>query len=368
MARIGGLEKCLGFWHSLFYLRSKARKKFEFNSHVNPGQREMTRLGTMKKGMCLDAISHICRAALPAIVGLVVLLASGCPGVSAPIRIQCVGDSITAGYTDNPTWRVPFEFGYRSGLYTRLTNAGIAFQFVGASPEPWNGVFGVPTNTPSPDLRTVGQDHHRGYGGWGTSDILSNIGGWLAADNPDLILLMIGINDGGSVAARNTLSNIVKTIVNTRSNAAVIVAQITPMATFSQSIVDYNTCIRNTLVPSFQARGKHVSTVNQYTNLLTNGVIDPSFFSNGINHPNAVAYDRMAQTWYDGMVTSALRKLQASLSGTNLAITWSPAFASDQLQSAPMPTGPWDNVAGSPNPSYTTNITAAQLFFRVKVK
>jgi hypothetical protein len=30
-----------------------------------------------------------------------------------PLRILCVGDSITAGYTDNPTWDVPFEFGYR---------------------------------------------------------------------------------------------------------------------------------------------------------------------------------------------------------------------------------------------------------------
>jgi hypothetical protein len=35
---------------------------------------------------------------------------------------------------------------YRSGLYTRLTNAGYNFQFVGASPEPWNGHSGDPTN------------------------------------------------------------------------------------------------------------------------------------------------------------------------------------------------------------------------------
>ncbi|HVJ46116.1 MAG TPA: thrombospondin type 3 repeat-containing protein, partial [Luteolibacter sp.] len=37
-----------------------------------------------------------------------------------PLRIMPVGDSITAGYTDNPTWNEPFNFGYRSGLYTRL--------------------------------------------------------------------------------------------------------------------------------------------------------------------------------------------------------------------------------------------------------
>lgn len=328
----------------------------------------MNYLGTIKGCMRLAAIFHIRVVVSLAIAVLAVFLACGTAWAGTPIRIECVGDSITAGYTDNPTWHVPFEFGYRSGLYTRLTNAGISFQFVGASPEPWNGAFGTPTNTPSPDLRTVAQDQHRGYGGWGTGSVLSNIGGWLAADNPDVVLLMIGINDGGSVAARTTLSNIVQTIVNTKPNAGVIVAQITPMASFSQTIVDYNSYIRNTLVPSFQAQGKHVSTVNQYTNLLANGVIDSSLFSNGINHPNAVVYDRMAQTWYDGLLASIPRELQISFSGSNCAIAWSPAAASDRLQSALAPTGPWDDVAGSPNPSYTTNATAAQLFFRVKVQ
>jgi len=41
-----------------------------------------------------------------------------------PLRILCVGDSITAGYTDNPKWNVPFEFGYRQGLFERLQKAG----------------------------------------------------------------------------------------------------------------------------------------------------------------------------------------------------------------------------------------------------
>lgn len=300
------------------------------------------------------------------LVVLVALLGSLAGGAISPIRIECVGDSITAGYTDNPNWNVPFQFGYRSGLYTRLTNAGCPFQFVGASLEPWDGIFGVPRNTPSPDLRTVGQDHHRGYGGWGTSSILSNIGGWLTADNPDVVLLMIGINDGGSVAARSNLSNIVQTIVTRKPKAGVIVAQITPMASYSQSIVDYNSYIRNTLVPSYQAQGKRVSTVNQYTNLLANGVIAPSLFSNGINHPNAVAYDRMAQTWYDGLLAYFPRELQVSLSSSSLTITWSPSAASDRLQSAPALIGPWDDVPGSPNSSYTTNATATQLFFRVK--
>ncbi len=221
---------------------------------------------------------------------------------AAPIRIDCIGDSITVGFTDNPTWSVPFEFGYRSGLYTRLTNAGYSFQFVGSSPQPWNGVSGMPTNTPSPDLRAVNQDHCEGYSGVGTSYVESNIGAWLAADNPDIILLMIGINDGGGVTAENNLNQIVQTVVTTKPKCDLIVAQITPTINYSQSIVDYDDYILDTLVPYYyDALGDHVTTVDQYANLLTNGTIDPTKFSNGINHPTNAVYGQMAQTWFQGI-------------------------------------------------------------------
>jgi hypothetical protein len=62
------------------------------------------------------------------------------------------------------------------------------------------------------------------------------------------------------------------------------------------------------------------------------------------------------------------RKLEISLSGSTVTIAWSPSAASDRLLSAPTLAGPWNDVPGSPNPSYTTNATAAQLFFRVKVR
>jgi uncharacterized repeat protein (TIGR02543 family) len=247
---------------------------------------------------------------------------SATPLAPAPLRIMCVGDSITAGYTDNPTWNVPFQFGYRSGLYTRLTQAGYGFQFVGDSPEPWNGTFGTPTNTPSPDLRTLNQDHHRGYGGQGTSYVLSNIANWLASDDPNVVLLMIGINDLGVhqvSSAKSNLNSIVNTIVTQKPDAQVIVAQITPGANNGyvlQEFLDYNTYIRETLVPSYQTQGKHVTMVDQYANFpLKNGQVDPALFSNSINHPTATAYDRMAQTWLAGIQSADYANWSASYPG-----------------------------------------------------
>jgi hypothetical protein len=192
-----------------------------------------------------------------------------------------------------------------------LTNAGYSIQFVGGSQEPWNGVFEVPTNIPSPDLRNIGgvnQDKHRGYGGYSTPIVRDNINSWLAADNPDIVLLMIGINDygsgNGSVAPGN-LTTILSKIFAANSSADVIVAQITPMSSgntmVNNNIAVYNSFIRNSLVPTYRAQGKRVSTVDQYSNMLNNGAIDDSLFSNGINHPGLIAYDRMAETWFQGI-------------------------------------------------------------------
>jgi lysophospholipase L1-like esterase len=204
---------------------------------------------------------------------------------------------------------VPYQFGFRSGLYDRLTNSGFAIQFVGNSPEPWDGKFGVPRNTPVPDLRQVDQDHCQGYGGMGTSFIAANIAAWVTVDQPDIVLLMAGINDIGSgstgepTAVKFSLSNIVQTIVRTAPNTRVIVAQITPYSTYTAAIVKYNNYIRDILVPALAAQGKHVTTVNQYTNLLVTGRtnINAALFANHINHPSASAYDGMAQTWFEGI-------------------------------------------------------------------
>ena len=213
----------------------------------------------------------------------------------------------TAGYTDNPTWTVPFSFGYRSGLYTRMTGANYPFQFVGNSQEPWNGKFGVPTTVVAPDLRTVNQDGNRGYGGMDAAFLSANIGDWLGSDTPDVILLMIGINSigqgssGNPTAAENNLNSLVQDIVYERPTARLVVAQITPYASYTDSIVEYNNYIKNTLVPHYAALGKNVTTVDQYSNFGSGTSVDASLYSNGINHPNAIGYDKMAATWYSGI-------------------------------------------------------------------
>lgn len=224
-----------------------------------------------------------------------------------PLRIMPLGDSITVGYTDNPSWAShPFEFGYRSGLYTRLTDAGYNFQFVGGSTEPFTGISGDPTHggtvSPTLDLRDFGQDGHRGYGGASIGAINTGVPGWIASDQPDAILLLIGINgiNASSPAQLDTLAN---TIVTNAPDAHLIIAQITPLAGYNANLFNYNTHIRDTLVPDLVTAGHSVSTVDLYSMFLTDTgdptTVDASRLSNGINHPNNPLYDQMAQAWFD---------------------------------------------------------------------
>lgn len=221
-----------------------------------------------------------------------------------PVRIMCLGDSVTAGYTDNPEWNVPFEHGYRGRLYSLLVDAGHDLQFVGESPEPWDGRFGLPTNKPTLDLGSMGQDKHRGYGGWSIEDLRAEIEGYIKSDNPDVILLMIGIN-GINTESPTQLESLVQGILTTAPGVNLIVAQITPYAWFNRNLWDYNLYIRDDLVPTYAADGYNVSTVDLYSFFLVDAEdptsITPSGHSNKINHPSPALYAQMAQAWFDGL-------------------------------------------------------------------
>ena len=235
---------------------------------------------------------------------------------TAPLRIMCLGDSITVGYTDNSGWNEPFKFGYRSKLYTLLTDAGYHFQFVGDSPQPWNNLSGDPTHggtyKPEFDLRDIGQDRHQG----GEGAPIAALKGWVAKDNPDLILLLIGIN-GISANSPARIRSLVETIVTEKPDAHLIVAQITPYTPSqtekNQLLYDYNVYIRDTLVPESATKGHKVSTVDMYSLFLTDpndyeSPVAPGMHSNGFNHPYNKEYDLMGERWFAAIEALELRK------------------------------------------------------------
>jgi lysophospholipase L1-like esterase len=229
-------------------------------------------------------------AAVLVLFGLVI--ASRALPHGGAIRIALVGDSTVAGYTDNPEWTEPFAFGFRGSLAADLMQAGCEFQFVGASPEPWNGKSGVPVLYDGTDLRSSGQDAHRGYGGFSYKDILLRLPGWLLVDDPDVIVLQAGINDLGPGAASasfgslRALDAIGLVAAVFAPGSRLLVAEIAPYVEPTPAVAALNNYI-----------AERFESVDLNSIFMSSGRPDPALFSNGVNHPNNAAYTRMAGAW-----------------------------------------------------------------------
>src|SRR5579863_1836945 len=131
------------------------------------------------------------------------------PPQTVRLKIMPLGDSITFGTPD------PGYGGYRHLLSMLLANDGYAIDFVGSER---NGKSG-PAN--------------EGHPGWTISQIKDGIDsqGWLATDQPDVILLHIGTNDirgGNGGAAPDNLSILLDDILTRLPRTRVIVAEIIP--------------------------------------------------------------------------------------------------------------------------------------------
>lgn len=271
---------------------------------------------------------------------------------------MCLGDSVTAGYTDNPSWTVEFDFGFRSGLYTRLTNAGYSIQFVGESPEPWNGTYGMPKAIGSPDLRNVDQDHHRGYA-WMTADnAATQIANWMEKDKADIILVMLGSIDFPNGVARNIdipkkhLSDFVELVVTTWPRLRLVIAQTSPFALFEPGLIEYNDWVKNVLVPDYASRGKRVTVADLYSPLLSSPAdltsIDTGLLS-GWQHPNPAGYERLAQAYFEAFQAVYPREPAAIISPPQIQANGhfhigfsGVANAIYRVDRAAAPTGPWD--------------------------
>jgi len=200
---------------------------------------------------------------------------------NASISIMPLGDSITygAGSTDN---------GYRKPLYQKLTDAGYDFDFVGSQT---TGDFGDP--------------QHEGHPGWhaddaGTDDILGQVYNWLVTNPADIILLHIGTNDitaGGQNA--NEVGSILDEIDRFSTDTKVILALIIDRQTHSPATAQFNIDV-NYMAQSRIDAGDDIFVVNMesalnYTTDMTDNL-----------HPNDAGYAKMADVWYDALVTTTV--------------------------------------------------------------
>ena len=196
------------------------------------------------------------------------------------IKLMCIGDSITD--LDPCDWR--------PDLANQLTDAGYNYLMVGR-----NQGTACPTSP-------VNQNHHEGYSGDTSSDILSLLPGAMAANVPDIAMVHIGANDLSGNYANQTLSNlavIIRILQASNRNMTIVVSQIIPCE-LCPSIWEYDYLIP-TINSNMSTATSKVVTADVFDNFDCN-----VYFDGGPGpHPNAAGGQFMCDVYYP-IVTSIL--------------------------------------------------------------
>ena len=240
-------------------------------------------------------------------------------------NIWLMGDSITYGYAAN--YSAPG--GYRSPLYTTLSARGYSFQFVGTSSENSTSV-----------LSAEGQQWHDGWSGYTIADctiasgknysgLYEKVAGWHAtlvgkSQKPDIILLMIGINDLNQKYEVETapvrLDLLLTRLYALNPDVRILVSSVLeadqnndfrhvpPNEDLSEPIAAYNAGIAS-IVKTRRTAGQSIEFVNMHVGLTLDDLSD------GL-HPGAGGYVKMANIWADAIEANP------------------PTFASDAVQVA----------------------------------
>ena len=130
---------------------------------------------------------------------ILTLLAFAMPLLSAePLRILCVGDSITQGGKNDRE-----EYTYRLPLQRKLRAAGIAFDFIGSQNQ------GVHPDATWPEVApgVPFDPDHEGYYGNKTADVIRKATAAWTADSPvpDVVLIHLGTNDQDNLPHADTV-------------------------------------------------------------------------------------------------------------------------------------------------------------------
>lgn len=216
-----------------------------------------------------------------------------CPATGT-CAIMPLGDSITDGVGSSQGG------GYRVQLFHDAVQGKKKITFVGSATDP-NGPATV-------DGKTFPRNHegHPGYtvdNSSTTSGISPLVDASIAANRPNIILLMIGTNDlNRNVDPTNfptRLGALLDKIVNDAPNSLVAVAKITPWqddGTNANAVEPFNTKIA-TVVQARITNGKHVVLVDMYTPFRANTNYKTALMGDYL-HPNDAGYVIMGDVWY----------------------------------------------------------------------
>ena len=218
-----------------------------------------------------------------------------------PIKIMAVGDSITDDCVFNGAWR--------QYLQPLLETNGYPFTFVGRNQSAPSGSF---TQTQHEGycgavVAPPGVLTYPVYGYAGTNVyLLKIVADALTNSTPDLVLVLIGVNDIGRgrdpwQVATNDMSNLLDIVFSNAPAANVILAKITSLyhdvsglnyKAYYTNVSVYNAALQ-AVVNQRRALGQNVFLADMFSAV---GISQTMFNSDGL-HPNALGLQAIAREW-----------------------------------------------------------------------
>jgi len=154
---------------------------------------------------------------------------------------------------------------------------------------------------------------NHGVGGWRADQVRDHTQGWMAADNPDYVLLLVGGNDlaqeanpfnvlqviAQTVAEVQEIVNIVNAHTNPdNSHPRIIVSAMIPTQDVAESLALswYNNSLANDLT------GVDLWITSNWGDFYDSGTgkAKPSLMADNV-HPNVSGYMVMAENWFEGL-------------------------------------------------------------------
>jgi lysophospholipase L1-like esterase len=208
-----------------------------------------------------------------------------------PLRIMCVGASITMGQTVNGGYRLPLE--------KMLEGAGISVEFVGR----------VESNS-----KGMTWPKHEGYPGHRIDQIENGatntfkvtslpIADGVREHKPGVVLVLCGTNDVRQNYKRDEapqrLDHLIGTIHDAAPDAQIFVSSIPPDLHFDDAVRRYNAGVAEA-VAKRAAAGEKIRFVDNYA------AINPATdLQSDRTHPNAAGYLKIARTWFKALAPNA---------------------------------------------------------------
>ena len=217
----------------------------------------------------VPAVAHA--AAVPPVVA----------AAAAPVRIMPLGDSITAG---PGCWRAKLWHRLQADGYTDIDFVGTQSDGGGCNPG------------------YAYDFDHEGHGGYSATGIADNnqLPPWLAATNPDIVLVHLGTNDmwGGYIPLATKLNALTKLVAQIRDNnptMKIVVAQIIPMSAAACATCPADVKAFDQAIPGWAAGLTTAQSPISVADLWTG--YDAVADNVDGTHPNDGGFQKMSDAW-----------------------------------------------------------------------